>query len=351
MAHNLNFNQKSQEHAFFGVKEKAWHGLGQIVEGALTSEEAIRIAHLDYDVYKGEIFVKYPSDIQDKLAVKGKLLEGNYGTFRSDNGEPLGIVGSRYEVIQNTEAFSFFDEIVGFKEAIFETAGALGKGETIFISAKLPKHIKVANNDVVDRYLLFTNTHDGTRSVEVLFTPIRVVCNNTLQMALGMRGKKYKIRHTKSAHDKVEEAKQVLQIENTMAENVREIYKAMTGVRMSDRQAYGFINSMFLTSTEIEKLTDGLPYDEVISSRKRNIIGDVQKYYHEGPGQNLETAAGTLWGVYNSISGYYNNVKEYKNYNSRMENIIFNTGVKTSEKAFEDANKILTNPKLVEIYN
>lgn len=350
MAHDLNYNAKRGQFSMFSAKEKPWHGLGQVVDGALTSEEAIRMANLDYTVTKGELWIGYPEHLRDRLG-KGKKHPGSFITFREDTGETFGIVGSKYKVIQNEKAFSFFDDIVGFKEAIFETAGALGKGETTFITAKLPKHIRVSSNDVIERYLLFTNSHDGSRSIEVLFTPVRVVCNNTLQYALSTATNKFKIRHTKNADNRMEEARQILGIENTMAETSQELYKAMTNIRITDRQAYGYINTLFLTSEEMTKLEEGLPYTEVLSTRKRNTIEDVQSYYSKGPGQEMDSSKGTLWGAYNSITGYYNNGKQYKDGDAKMQNIIYGVGNTMSDKAFKAAEDIVRRPNLIEVYN
>lgn len=350
MSADIEFNKRKGTFSMFSRKEVPWHGLGEVVDSALTSSEAIKLANLDYRVLKGQSYVKYPEDLQDRLG-KGKKLKNSFITFREDNGVPLGIVGNRYTVVQNESAFNFFDEVVGFKDAIFETAGVLGLGETVFITAKLPKHIKVGGNDIIDRYLLFTNCHDGTRSVEVLFTPIRVVCNNTLRAALHNAKSKYKIRHTASAQDRLDEAKIVLNIENTMAEEVQELYRAMTGVRMTDRQVYGYINSMFLTSTEIEKLDEGLPYDEVLSTRKKNIIGTTQKYYTEGPGQDMDSAKGTLWGAYNAVTGYYANAKAYKDSEAKLQTVVYGDGSKNNNKAFELAKNIVQTPSMLEMFN
>ena len=350
MGHNLNFNENRQQFAMFSAKEKPWHGLGQIVDGALTSSEAIIMANLDYTVSKGDLYIKYPEELHDKLG-KGKHHHGQYITYRQDTGETFGVVGSKYQVVQNIEAFNFFDDIVGFKDAIFETAGALGNGNVVFITAKLPKHIKVNGNDIIERYLLFTNNHDGSKNIEVLFTPIRVVCNNTLRAALHSSDCKYKIRHTKSAHDRLEEAKNVLNMENTMSEEIQEIYRAMTTIRVTDRQALGFLNSIYLTSGEIEKLQEGMAYTEVISTRKQNILSEVQSYYTKGPGQELSSAVGTLWGVYNAITGYYNNAKVYADSEKKMESVIYGSGATASNKAFDQAIDILKNPNLLEIYN
>ncbi len=183
MAHNLNFNEQTGKHSFFSVKEKAWHGLGQIVEGYPTSAEALIFAGLDYTVGKRKLFT---FDNENEIAnedIEIKIPEievpNFYATIRTDNETVLGVVGKDYEVVQNIDAFSFFDAIIGGDGIQYETAGALGKGERIFITAKLPNYIKVGNDDLIEQYLFLTTSHDGGGSITAAFTPVRIVCNNS----------------------------------------------------------------------------------------------------------------------------------------------------------------------------
>src|SRR5690606_20882489 len=124
-----------------------------------------------------------------------------YATIRTDNETVLGVVGKDYEIVQNRDAFSFFDAIVGGDGIQYETAGALGKGERIFITAKLPGYIKVGREDLIEQYLFLTTSHDGYGSITAAFTPIRICCNNTLNAAMKNHTNSIKIRHTANAKD------------------------------------------------------------------------------------------------------------------------------------------------------
>jgi phage/plasmid-like protein (TIGR03299 family) len=185
MAHNLNFNEQTGKHSFFLVKEKAWHGLGQIVEGYPNSAEALKFAGLDYTVEKRKLFTfdneNQTASEDTEIKIPEIEVPNYFATVRTDNENILGVVGRDYEVVQNIDAFSFFDSIVGGDGIQYETAGALGKGERIFITAKLPDYIKVGNNDLIEQYLFLTTSHDGFGSIAAAFTPIRIVCNNTLK--------------------------------------------------------------------------------------------------------------------------------------------------------------------------
>ena len=155
MAHNLNFNEQTGQYSFFSVKETAWHGLGQIVQEYPNSRDALRFAGLDYEVGKLPNKHVFPDG-------KEIISDTSFFTYRKDTDEILGSsVGKEYKVVQNADAFSFFDAIVGGEEGIlYETAGALGKGERIFITAKLPGYIKVGSDDLIEKYIFLTTSHD-----------------------------------------------------------------------------------------------------------------------------------------------------------------------------------------------
>src|SRR5258706_9386499 len=221
MAHNINFNQQTEKHSFFSVQEKAWHGLGQIVQDYPTSAEAIKFAGLDYKVEKRKLFT-YDNennignpDID--IIIPEIEVPNFYATMRTDTEQVLGVVGKEYEIVQNADAFSFFDAIVGGDGIMYETAGALGKGERIFITAKLPDYIKVGNNDLIEKYLFLTTSHDGFGSITAAFTPIRIVCNNTLNAAFRNCSNSIKIRHTQNAKERLEEAHKVMGISNRLS--------------------------------------------------------------------------------------------------------------------------------------
>jgi phage/plasmid-like protein (TIGR03299 family) len=167
MAHKLNFNKGNQTYSFASNSEKAWHGLGQVVDQAMTAEEAIKLANLDYQVEKAPLYagieVPQPDGGQEVPKIYSPY-EDRVATYRTDTNEVLGLVGGRYEIVQNKEAFGFFDAIINEGEAIFETAGALGKGERIFVTAKLPNDLLV-NGEAMEKYIILTNSHDGSSSI------------------------------------------------------------------------------------------------------------------------------------------------------------------------------------------
>ena len=339
MAHNLNLNLLTGTHAFFTVKKPAWHGLGTIVDKALNSGEAIVAAQLDYEVKTTPVLYDLkngkdaPYTMDDELNIL--LMPDRKITYRDDTKEVFEVVSNDYHVVQNREAFKFFDNIVGKGEAIFETAGALGKGETIFITALLPNNIIVGNGDEIKKYLLLTTSHDGKAAINVMFTPIRVVCNNTLTMAL--EGKdKLSIRHSSQSGVQLEQAQALLEIVSKEATNLQEIFDAMIKHPVTDEEVREYILKCLLTAAEWTDL-------EKVKERKLNMLSTVYTYYFTGPGQR--EFIGTLYGAYNAISGYFNNVKEYRKVESRMTSNLSGDNAKIVKFAMYYAVKIMKNGK------
>ena len=320
----------------FGVKGKPWEGRGAVnVEDCKTSREVITKARLNFEVAKCEVVAKMPiRDYSDealdrfKEIENGALIYGNnvyrevpnsFATYRTDYNIPLGNVKSKYTVVQNIDAFNFFDKAIGQDKAIWQTAGAFGNGERIFVSAKLPDNILVNGSDPIETYLVFTNTHDGSSGVKILFTPIRVVCQNTLNAAIRGATNIVTFRHTQSVHQKLDVADEILGISHKLAEDFKTECERLTVIKMSDKGVMKYICQQFMTEQEILKANQlKIDYNMVIdrnwmavkelgiSSRKLNMITDTWLYYHIGPGQ--QQYMGTAWGAANAVSGYLSNV-------------------------------------------
>jgi phage/plasmid-like protein (TIGR03299 family) len=178
-----------------------------------TSREAIAHAGLDYEVVKAPLFAKGSEPAID-FAVPDQ-----YATIRTDNNVIFGVVGKDYQIVQNADAFAFFDAIVGGGDGIlYETAGAIGQGERIFITAKLPGYIRVGSgDDVTEKYIFLTTSHDGSGSITAAFTPIRVVCQNTLNAALRSATNVLRIRHTANAKQRLEDAHRVMGLADNLS--------------------------------------------------------------------------------------------------------------------------------------
>ncbi|WP_428327714.1 DUF932 domain-containing protein [Mucilaginibacter sp.] len=339
MAHNLNYNEQTAKHSFFSVKEKAWHNLGQIITDYPTSAEAIIHAGLNYTVEKRPLFTydteNHTGDPDMDILIPEIEVPDFYATIRNDTEQVLGVVGKDYEVVQNVNAFEFFDSIVGGKDGIlYETAGALGKGERIFITAKLPDYIRVGKDDLIEQYLFLTTSHDGYGSITAAFTPVRIVCANTLNAAMRNHSNGIKIRHTASANERLKQAHQLLGITNQLADELEEVFNHWSKIRITDNAVKHLIQIAMAPNKEVLQNLQNGKQDE-LSTTYNNMVSSVMEYALTSPTQQEATTKGTLFGAYNAVTGYFQNVRNFKDDESKFKSIMYGTGLQRSQTAFD----------------
>ncbi len=326
MAHNLNFNEQTGQHSFFSVQQKAWHGLGKVVENYPTSKEAIQFAGLDYTVEKRPLFTydhdNHHADPDTDIVIPEVEVSNFFATVRSDTDQVLGVVGKDYEIVQNVDAFTFFDSIVGGDGIQYETAGALGNGERIFITAKLPGYIRVASNDLIEQYLFLTTSHDGYGSITAAFTPVRIVCNNTLNAAMSNHSNAIKIRHTANAKERLAQAHQLMGITSKLSEELETIFNKWAKVNITDPQVKQLIQRAMVPNKEtLQSLVSG-KQDE-LSTCFNNMVDQVYEYAMTSPSQQQESTKGTVFGAYNAVTGYFQNMRSYKGSEAKLKSILF----------------------------
>lgn len=339
MAHDINYNEQTGKYSFFSVNEKAWHGLGQVITQYPTSAEAMKFAGLDFNVQKRPLFTydtgNFTADPETDIIIPEIEVTNFFATVREDTEQVLGVVGNDYSVVQNKDAFSFFDAIVGGGDGIqYETAGALGKGEKIFITAKLPGFIEVGRDDLIEKYLFLTSSHDGSGSITAAFTPVRIVCANTLNAALKTMENCVRIRHTDNVQERLKQAHKIMGISNIMANQLDQIFNRWAKVKITDKEVLKLVQRAMAPSKEVlQSIADGKFED--LSSRFTNTVDEVCKYAFSDPTQQTATTKGTLFGAYNSITGYFQNVKTYKDTESKLKNIMFGGGAVKGQIAFD----------------
>jgi len=320
--------------------DKIWNSHGHSVVEAATSKEAMQLASLDYTVRKDKVAIILPKDCEKSA----KYIPNTFGTYRTDTLDVFGVVSANYEIIQNTKAFEFMDSIVGKDKAIFETAGAISNGKTTFITAKLPYHIRINGHDTIEQYLVISNGHDGKTGLNIFLTPVRIVCQNAL--ALGKANSKFsiKLRHTIGISDKLNDAKQILNISSTLNNELSEALTYLTRIKITDEVLGDYVNELLLTPNEIKELIHkDIKYtsSSIISSRKKNIITSIHNYYHTGVGQSNIT--GTAYGAYNAINGYLSNSKSYMNADKKLEGLMMGGAEhKLNNKALDLALQLTT---------
>jgi phage/plasmid-like protein (TIGR03299 family) len=353
MSHNIFYNELTGRHSFFSVNKIAWHSLGQNVKKYPTSAEAIQHADLGFEVAKTRLTTQGCTSID----VYGNIVNGEniavpdfYATMRTDTNTVFGVVGKDYEVVQNAEAFNFFDSIVGnSKDIRYETAGALGKGERIFITAKLPDYIRVGNgDDVIEKYLFLTTAHDGSGSITAAFTPIRVVCANTLAAALRNMSNVVRIRHSKNVKQRLLEAHKVMGMSNTLSNEMEGIFNQWSKVRITDRELKKLIRLALAPNKEtLQYLQQG--QEDKLSTVYKNACESAYIYGVSNDTQQFETTKGTLYGAYNAVTGYFQNVRKYSDDEAKVKSLLLSgTGASRTQTAFnlcqefaKDGNNIL----------
>ena len=308
MSHNIN--------SMFYYGEKPWHKLGTEVKEVATSEQAITAAKLDWNVRKEQL-----------QRADGTKVE-SFATVRSDTNETLGVVGNVYEPLQNKSAFSFFDAVVGEKAAMYHTAGSLGNGEAVWMLAKLPGYIRVIGDDVSEKFLLLTNRHDGRGAVRVMFTPIRVVCQNTLNIALSGIEKRFKAKHTGSLGNKVKDIQDYLGIIDAKSSLFEECARKLATVELTTEAWKNYVKNSGLIPQEIP--------GERQSTRAYNIMEDVSRLFEHGKGQEMPGAKHTAWGAFNAVVEYVDYQRATKE-GKRAESLLFGSGANIKQTAWDNA--------------
>lgn len=297
----------------FSTREKPWHGLGTIVEEAPTSAEALRLAGLDWKVNQSAIFTS-----------AGKV-EGYRANVRSTDQAVLGVVTDRYKVIQNTDAFAFTDELLG-EGVKYETAGSLQGGRKVWLLARLPREY-IISGERISPYLVFSNTHDGSGAVRVAITPVRVVCNNTLNLALGSASRSFSMIHTGDIKEKILEAKQTLFMADIYMENLGQEFERLRRKKLSDQQVKEYMELLLPIDDNASLLT--------IRNMKK-LRADLQSRYYDAP--DLKNVGGNnAYRFINAVSDFATHsapIRKTKNY---QENLFLKTyeGNPLIDKAYQ----------------
>ncbi len=346
MAHNLE--TKNGNTSFVAKGERAWHGLGTYVNEPMTAQQVIQLSGMDWEVEKRDIYFDGASSpfitqggvsvVEASLSIK---VPSHKAVVRTDTQDALGIVSKSYTPVQNRDCFGFFDSIIDREEAIYETAGVLGKGERVFLTAKLPDDIRV-NNEVVESYILLTNGHDGMNALRAGFTNIRVVCNNTLTAALGNLKNSVTYKHTTNVNQMVKDAASIMGIASVYSKQLEETFNKMSKVRISDRLLRELIENVMKPKPEVMSADAFRTIDrKEYSTRFVNTVDSIFHFAKIHPTQVTPEAAGTVWGAYNAVSGYFSHIKEYDNPTKRMGTILYGTGNDAIKKAYELASALV----------
>jgi phage/plasmid-like protein (TIGR03299 family) len=338
MAHDLS--KESGRYEMFYAGETPWHGLGIRVDENVKADEAIRLAGLDWQVDKRRLFFNEMAP-EGEQAPSYELKEVPFRmvTVRADTETPLGVVGNDYQVIQNAEAFGFFDAVVGDGKAVYHTAGALGNGRHIWMLAQIPGEIVLENDreDVTEKYLLLTTGHDGSTALRMLWTPTRVVCRNTLNAALGNVTDRVFVHHTGDVKGKVEEAQRILGLANEHYEAFAEQANWLSRIEFAAEQMASYLADLFPMPEEAER-TD-LKVKNVEAHRE-----EVAKVFEVERGR-------TVWHLANAAVQYvdhgrtFNTTERTSGAERRFSNVLLGDGARTKGRAWDLARDLAESIK------
>lgn len=285
----------------FYTREKPWHGLGTRVEEAPDSREALRLAGLDWRVVQKSIQTR-----------DGFQIPGFKANMRDTDNRVLGVVTDRYKVVQNEDAFAFTDKLLG-EGVTYETAGSLQDGRRTWLLAKLPQRY-IISGDEITPYLVFMNTHDGTGAIKAAMTPVRVVCQNTLNLALSTARRSWSTNHTGDIAGKLEDARYtLLYADQYMSELGKEIDR-MNHIKLSERQVLEYIDALFPL------------YDEPTLQQKKNLARmkeDMQARYFDAP--DLKSVGRNGYRFINAVSDFATHAKPLRESANYRESLFART--------------------------
>lgn len=297
----------------FSVREKPWHELGIVIKDAPTSEDALRLAGLDWNVVQEPIYTSHMEKV-----------EGFQANVRDCDRKVLGVVSDRYKVVQNVEAFSFTDELLG-SGVRYETAGSLAGGRKVWMLARLPREYIIAG-ERISPYLVFSNTHDGSGAVKVAVTPIRVVCNNTLNLALKTAQRSFCMIHTGNIADKIQEARDTLFMAESYMDQIGSEFEQLRKKKLSDHQVKDYIEIL-------------LPMEKnPTKTQKKNVLHlreDLADRYYKAP--DLQDVGNNAYRFINAVSDFATHGNPLRRTSNYKENLFSRTidGNPLIDKAYE----------------
>lgn len=287
--------------SMFCTREKPWHGLGVEVKAAPTSADALRLSGLDWTVKQEAIFTD-----------NGKEIAGYKANVRSTDKRVLGVVTDRYKVVQNTEAFAFTDELLG-NGVRYETAGSLQEGRRVWLLARLPREY-IISGERISPYLVFSNTHDGSGAVKVAVTPVRVVCNNTLNLALSTAKRSWSMVHTGDIKGKIEEAKETLFFAEKYMDELGKEFEQLRDKKMTDAKVAEYIELLL----PVENGATGQQVKNIQKLRE-----DMKARYYDAP--DLKQVGNNAYRFINAVSDFATHANPLRKTANYQENLFGRT--------------------------
>jgi len=326
MAHEIDMSNGRAN--VFVTGEPAWHKLGVVIKKAANSKQAIKLAGLNWEVQQWPVRAFNP----DKPSVEAACPE-RVANVRTDTKRVLGIVSKGYEVFQNADAFEFMDAMVGEKLCMYETAGSLQDGKRVWMLARVPREYRAAKDDVIRPYVLLTNGHDGKHGLRMIATTVRVVCQNTLNLAmrnsLGSDG--LSLGHWGNLEARVNEAREKLGLISKRFDLFGQELKRLLAIKLSDKKVASYFDGLLPKAEgEIQKKTR----EKVLVKFHENLANERNAM----PG-----ITGTAWAAYNAVSEFADHQRKFlgktdqQKAANQLQSIWFGDAHRMKQQAYADA--------------
>ncbi len=315
MSHNIEIRNGKASIAYAG--ETPWHKLGQYIKEAFDAATALKAAGLDFTVEKVGL-----------QTADGRPISGRYGLRRTDTKDVLGIVTDFYQPLQNRDAFAFFDGVFGKDKARYEVAGVLGKGEKVWLLARLPGDFTVGREDLIGKWLLLTNGHDTNEPVRAKFTPIRVVCQNTLNAALRGKESEVRVQHIGNVQGKLEVAGKLMKAAGIYFDEMQGRFNAFLKYPLKDNQAKEYFSRV---------LGDDATGFNELSNIGQKQVEEMQKLAATGAGTDIKGVRGSLWGAYSAVTEYVDHTRTSKD----IGYVLQGRGAELKQRAFTVGESVM----------
>jgi len=372
MAANLALTSDNQV-MMASYRRNPWHNSGTIFQEEVSGSEMLKLAHLDWDVLESPVYTQVGTmtqkatgwDAPTDTPIITNVLEnirqveipGIKSVYRGDTGNPLGVVGQDFRVFQNSEMIKLFEGLANGHKIIFETAGGLNDGETIWIMARIPDLKLDIGGDELNSYMLISNGHTGNRTLTVAGSTCRVVCQNTLTIATQEfrnrlrknNGRKnvntgYAIRHTKSMSVAVKQVEQSYAALLSDITITKEIFEKMMGKQVNTVMKNSFFD--YIVSPKTEEIQDAKEMSKRGETMKANRIQVLEKLY-ESPTNQTKASKDTVWGLYNCVTEMIDHERSTRNCTTgsddacRFQSAQFGTGKDLKDLAFSKCIELI----------
>ena len=323
--------------------EVPWHGLGKQVSDNMSPSDMLKAAELDWTVTKRPAYTIDKPDCWNIVDPTGEAnflrCEDNYFLVRDSDNKILSPCGENYVPFQNAEVMSFFKKFTQAGQMKMDTAGSLKHGKDIWGLAKLSDNFTLPGDDRMEGYLLLNNSHQVGKAMTIMFTPVRVVCNNTLTMALDSGAERFRVLHLQMFDEEVKKAaEEALGLSNALSKTFSEQANFLSSKRARSPELEKFIAELFQPNLLIErgKVSDHSKLPPIQDEFKRNaeLVYDAVE---TSPGASLKSAKGTWWGALNAVTYVVDHKKKSQEKGNSLHSAWFGSGAQVKRKALKKA--------------